>query len=52
MPARYVIYFLFPKERNRFNRLLYAPSSRPLKLGSNFCEIFLARQVATARSHP
>ena len=34
MPARYVIYFLFPKKRNRLNRL-YA------KLGSNFCEIYL-----------
>ena len=55
MLARYVIYFLFPKKRNRFNRLLYTcvhTSSRLLKLGSNFREICLARQVSTARSHP
>ena len=55
MLAKYVIYFLFPKTRNRFNRLLYTcihTSSRLLKLGSNFREICLARRVSTARSHP
>ena len=55
MLARYVIYFLFAKKRNRFNRLLYTcvhTSSRLLKLGSNFREICLARRVSTARSHP
>ena len=55
MLTRYVIYFLFPKKRNRFNRLLYTcihTSNRLLKLGSNFREICLARRVSTARSHP
>ena len=54
MLARYVIYFLFPKKRNRFNRLLYTcvHTSSLLKLGSNFREICLARRVSTARSHP
>ena len=48
MPARYVIYFLFPKKRNG---IYMHTRSRPLKLGSNFREVCFVRRVSTAWLH-
>ena len=48
--ARQVFYLKNVEKTGSIGCYMYM-STQPLKLGSNFHEIYLARQVSTARSH-